>query len=143
MRKDTGKVRNRLGTNYKVLIAVFVFFILAVPALLLFFEQKSYLSEKKAAAYRLQQDIDEKISSVKTLVNYTFYDEEFQKLLRNAEDNEQEENYKIYAHLTSASILGNMIKGIWYFPKYGEDTISADGVVVGSDYLTGYLADNI
>lgn len=143
MRKDTGKVRNRLGTNYKVLIAVFVFFILAVPTLLLFFEQKSYLSEKKAAAYRSQQDIDEKISSVKTLVNYTFYDEEFQKLLRNAEDNEQEENYKIYAHLTSASILGNMIKGIWYFPKYGEDTISADGVVVGSDYLTGYLADNI
>ena len=143
MQKQAGRAKSGLGTNYKVLIGVFVFFIFAIPSLLLFFEHKAYLSEKKSAAYRMQQDIDEKIHSVKTLVNYTFYDEDFQILLCNAETNGQEEYEKIYAHLTSASILGDIIKGIWYLPKSAENTVSADGVVVGSDFLTAYLADNL
>lgn len=143
MQKQAGRAKSGLGTNYKMLIGVFVFFIFAIPSLLLFFEHKAYLSEKKSAAYRMQQDIDEKIHSVKTLVNYTFYDEDFQILLCNAETNGQEEYEKIYAHLTSASILGDIIKGIWYLPKSAENTVSADGVVVGSDFLTAYLADNL
>ena len=51
MQKQAGKAKSGLGTNYKMLIGVFVFFIFAIPSLLLFFEHKAYLSEKKSAAY--------------------------------------------------------------------------------------------
>lgn len=84
-----------------------------------------------------------KYSRMKTLLNYTFFDEEFQERLKKiGAGGEQEDYEKISAQLTSMTILGDVIKDVWYFPKAENGGVVESGAVVCSDYLTAYLADN-
>lgn len=116
--KKTERADKIFGTNYKLVIGAFLFLIFAMPMVLFFFEHKSYVEEKRGAVYRIQSKTDEKIQSVKTLLNYTFFDEEFQERLKKiGAGGEQEDYEKISAQLTSMTILGDVIKDVWYFPK--------------------------
>ncbi len=141
--KKTERADKIFGTNYKLVIGAFLFLIFAMPMVLFFFEHKSYVEEKSGAVYRIQSKTDEKIQSVKTLLNYTFFDEEFQERLKKiGAGGEQEDYEKIFAQLTSMTILGDVIKDVWYFPKAENGGVVESGAVVCSDYLTAYLADN-
>ncbi len=141
--KKTERADKIFGTNYKLVIGAFLFLIFAMPMVLFFFEHESYVEEKRGAVYRIQSKTDEKIQSVKTLLNYTFFDEEFQERLKKiGAGGEQEDYEKISAQLTSMTILGDVIKDVWYFPKSENGGVVESGAVVCSDYLTAYLADN-
>ena len=135
--KKTERADKIFGTNYKLVIGAFLFLIFAMPMVLFFFEHKSYVEEKRGAVYRIQSKTDEKIQSVKTLLNYTFFDEEFQERLKKiGAGGEQEDYEKISAQLTSMTILGDVIKDVWYFPKSENGGVVESGAVVCSDYLT-------
>lgn len=138
--KDTK--RGFFKLNYKVFVVFLMILIVFVPSVMYYFEWSNYVNEKKDEAYSIQSGIDEKISSVKSLLNYTFFDEEFQMELNSVfTDSSQENTKKIYERLTSSAILGKTIDTIWYFPFDENGEISADKGIVSSDNWAMLMPD--
>ena len=69
----------KTAINYALFLALFIVLIFLVPSTLYYFEWRHYTQDKKDMAYSIQEEIDEKIVSVKSLLNYTFFDEDFQR----------------------------------------------------------------
>lgn len=134
------KAEKVFGANYKIIICVFIFFVAVLPTALFLSERRAYVQEKREAVYRLQQSVDTQINSVKKLMNYTFFDEDFQNNLVIARETGDRESYAaVYARLTSVSILGDVVKDVWYF---AEDDIEAKSPIAVSDAFLSYLSAN-
>ena len=137
--KRKHKKQSFFSLNYTILIFFLAFLVVFVPSLLYVFEHKNYVEDKKRIVTEIQTNIDEKISSVKTLLNYTFFEENFQNSLNNAFNEGSElDNKIIYERLTAISILGSTIKTAWYFPLINNE-LSADKKILSSDILMKFI----
>ena len=137
--KRKQKKQSFFSLNYTILIFFLAFLVVFVPSLLYAFEHKNYVEDKKRTVTEIQTNIDEKISSVKTLLNYTFFEENFQNSLNNAFNGSDEvDNKVIYERLTAIGILGSTIKTAWYFPLI-DGELSADKKILSSDILMKFI----
>ena len=110
------KQKSFFSWNYTVLIIFFVLFLVFVPTVLYLFEWQNYTQDKQRAVKEMQVSIDDKISSVKGVLNYTFFDAEFQTLLNGAFTGENEDTAKIYERLNINTLVDNTVKNVIYFP---------------------------
>ena len=141
--KRKQKKQSFFSLNYTILIFFLAFLVVFVPSLLYAFEHKNYVEDKKRTVTEIQTNIDEKISSVKTLLNYTFFEESFQNSLNNAFNGSDEvDNKVIYERLTAIGILGSTIKTAWYFPLI-DGELSADKKILSSDILMKFIPEVI
>ena len=81
MAKINKREKSFFGLNYFVLSFFSVLLVLIVPICLYFFEWNNYVEEKYQAVIQIQEDIDDKISTIKSALNYTFFEENFQNHL--------------------------------------------------------------
>lgn len=126
--------------NYTFLIVFSFLLILFVPSLLYYFEWVNYTEEKQEATEMMQSKIDEEIFAVKSLLNYTFFDKDFQENLSAAiQEGSQADNDRIYERLTASNILGGTVQSVWFFLANENKELSYGSMVVSSDYLTSFI----
>ncbi len=134
------KHKSFFGWNYTVLIIFLVLFVIFVPTVLYLFEWENYTQDKQRAIKEIQINIDEKINSVKGVLNYTFFDAEFQQLLNETFTEGTSDTTKIYERLTLNTLIGDTVKNLVYFPLINQ-TLSADKYVTSTDVLMRYVYD--
>ncbi len=126
--------------NYALFLALFIVLIFLVPSTLYYFEWRHYTQDKKDMAYSIQEEIDEKIVSVKSLLNYTFFDEDFQRNVKaSIEEGSYADSEKIYARLTVSAVLRDTINAIWFFPQDEKGNISLDSIIMSSDSMSAFI----
>ncbi len=141
MVKRRQKKKSFFNLNYTILISFLFMLVIFVPSILYVFEYKNYVDDKKRIVTEVQINVDERISSVKTLLNYTFFEATFQENLTGAfEEGVEVDNKIIYDRLTAIGILGNTIKTAWYFPLV-NNALSADKKVISSDILMRFIPE--
>jgi len=141
MVKRKQKKRSFFNLNYTILIAFLLLLVVFVPSILYLFEYRNYVEDKKRTITEVQTNIDERIESVKTLLNYTFFEATFQENLNGAfEEGVEVDNKIIYDRLTAIGILGNTIRTAWYFP-FINDRLSADKKILSSDILMRFIPE--
>ena len=141
MVKRRQKKKSFFNLNYTILISFLFLLVIFVPSILYVFEYKNYVEDKKRIVTEVQTNIDERISSVKTLLNYTFFEASFQENLTGAfKEGVEVDNKIIYDRLTAIGILGNTIKTAWYFP-FINDQFSADKKILSSDILMRFIPE--
>ncbi len=141
MVKRRQKKKSFFNLNYTILISFLFLLVIFVPSILYVFEYKNYVEDKKRIVTEVQTNVDERISSVKTLLNYTFFEATFQESLTGAfKEGVEVDNKVIYDRLTAIGILGNTIKTAWYFPLI-NDSLSADKKVISNDMLMRFIPE--
>ena len=141
MAKINKKEKRFFGLNYFVLSFFSVLLVLVVPIGLYFFEWNNYVEEKYQTVIQIQQDVDNKISTIKSALNYTFFEENFQNHLNGTlNEGETVDNKIIYNRLTALGILGNTIQTTWYFPLINGE-LSNDKKVLSGDILIKFLPE--
>ena len=126
--------------NYTVFLVLFIVLIFFVPSMLYYSEWKHYTQDKKDMAYSIQEEIDGKIGSVKSLLNYTFFDEDFQRSLKSSiEEGAHADSEKIYARLTVSAIIRDTVNAIWFFPQAESGEILLDSVIMSSDSMSAFM----
>ena len=134
------KTKSFFTLNYTFFLVFFIVLIVFVPSLLYGFEWKHYTEDKKESAYSIQKELDEKIVSVKSLLNFTFFNEDFERSLKaSLEENSYADAEKIYARLTVDSILRDTVNAVWFFPQGEEGELSSDNVIMSYDYMSPYM----
>lgn len=145
-KKNTKRGQNKrkfFGINYTILLCFLLLLIVFVTTALYFFEWNNYVKEKKNTIREIQIDIDERINSVKTLLNYTFFEEEFQRNLTDSFTEGAEVDEKvIYDGLSAISILGSTLKTVWYFPLV-DGELSADKKILSNSMLMRFIPDAV
>ena len=143
MGKKSQKTTRFFRVNYSVVIAIVILLVILVPSVLYAFEWKSYEEEKKIATVGIQEDIDDRIRSLKSLLNYTFFDEQFQGDLENTLKGDSDIPVDaVYDRFTAIGILGDTVRTVWYFPLI-DGKIKADVRVVSSDTLIKFVPNII
>lgn len=138
MKKRSRKEFFRL--NYTLFLIFFTVLILFVPSILYYFEWEHYTQDKKEMAYSIQEEIDGKVVSVKSLLNYTFFDEDFQRSLKaSIEEGSHVDAEKIHARLTVSSILRDSVNAIWFFPQDETGEILLDNIIMSSDSMSAFM----
>ena len=133
--------KNFFGLNYFVISFFSCLLIILVPVGLYFFEWNNYVKDKQQTVIQIQQDIDDKISTIKAALNYTFLEANFQAHLNGSvKPGETVDNNVIYDRLTAIGILGNTIKTTWYFPLIDSE-LSYDKKVLSGDVLIKFLPE--
>lgn len=142
-----GQKNSFFKLNYTLIVIAFVALIIVIPMALYLLEWQRFIQDKKQAVYSAQEDIDEKITSVKSLLNYTFFDCDFQKSLQKSiGEKSQNDAEKVYERLTVSTVLRDTVSAIWYFPLSEENQIMYDDVVMSADSMSSYMqyiADNL